>query len=259
MKRQPGAAQEKSLLAKIRRVVLLSAAAVYAVFWIGGLGRHLFATANQDWTGSVFLFLAGMIVMLGSPSPGYLGSLVAAGVLGFGIEAIGVRYGLPFGAYSYTHVLQPQWLGVPLVMAAAWLVLIAYVRQMLLHFHLPAWLGALLGAAWMTGIDLVIDPLAANQLGYWHWQLSGIYYGVPAINFAGWFVASALVLFVVGPARAANKPAPIIGLSIILFFTGTAFFLHAYLVGLVGLALFAIHILAAGPLRYLSSAGVNLT
>ena len=259
MKGQPGAVQEKSSLAKIKRAMLVIAAAVYTVFWFGGLGRHFFTTANQDWAASVFLFLAGLIVLLGSPSPGYLGSLVAAGVLGFGIEAIGVRYGLPFGAYSYTHVLQPQWLGVPLLMAAAWLVLIAYVRQMLLHFHLPAWLGALLGAAWMTGIDLVIDPIAANQLGYWRWEVSGIYYGVPVINFAGWLLASTLVLLVVGPVREANKPAQIVGLSVILFFTGTAFFLHAYLVGLVGLALFAIHILAARPLRYLSSADVNLT
>lgn len=259
MKRQPGAVQEKSSLAKTRRAMLVIAAAVYAVFWFGGLARHFFTTANQDWPASVFLFLAGLIVLLGSQSPGYLGSLVAAGVLGFGIEAIGVRYGLPFGSYSYTHVLQPQWLGVPLVMAAAWLVLIAYVRQMLLRFHSPAWLSALLGAAWMMGIDLVIDPLAANQLRYWHWQVTGNYYGVPAINFAGWLLSSAMVLFVVGPARAANKPAQIIGLSIILFFTGTAFFLDSYLVVGVGLTLFAVHILAAGPLRYLSSADVNLT
>lgn len=92
--------------------------------------------------------------------------LFTVGTLGIVIEAIGVHFGIPFGRYEYTSVLQPQLIGVPQVMAVAWIALVAYVKTMLAVFRLPPWLEALLAGAWVTAIDLVIDPLAADNFNY---------------------------------------------------------------------------------------------
>ncbi|WP_374725880.1 carotenoid biosynthesis protein [Paenibacillus sp. P22] len=35
--------------------------------------------------------------------------------------------------------------------------------------------------------------LSRRRGGFWHWQDGGAYYGIPAANFAGWFVVGALL------------------------------------------------------------------
>ena len=56
------------------------------------------------WAAPVFLFLAALIVLL-TTEPADLARLLTASVIGFAAEAIGVRYGFVFGAYSYTGEL----------------------------------------------------------------------------------------------------------------------------------------------------------
>lgn len=154
------------------------------------------------------------------------------------------RYGLPFGRYAYTGVLQPTVFGVPLVMACAWIVLVAYVQQVRLRLHVTAWGGALIAAVLMTMIDLVIDPLAANQLGYWRWVEPGSYYGIPSSNFVGWFVCS-LSIFVLFRQQKwqPNFWHRLTGASIILFFTLIALSFQLYVAALVGLGLCVVHFL----------------
>ena len=57
-----------------------------------------------------------------------------------------------------------------------------------------------LSAVLLVAADLVLDPGAA-LLGYWIWTEPGLYYGIPASNFAGWLltgaVYSAITLFFV--------------------------------------------------------------
>lgn len=190
--------------------------AAYLFLWVGGIGSHLIqggTPPNMAWAAPVFLALAAAIAIRSEVS-----ALIAAGI-GFLAETIGVVSGYPFGAYSYTPVLAPALLGVPLVVAGAWMVLYTYVRQM--RF------GIIASALAMTTLDLVIDPLAANFLGYWHWQSAGPYYGVPLLNFAGWFFVS-LVIFRIAPKfPSPNRQAFWLGTSILLFFTALAA-IHSY-------------------------------
>ena len=228
-----------------RKVALAISVAVYSVLWLGGVGQHLFggpARKEHDWIASLFLLLAGLIVLLGTRAVSELAGLLGIAVAGFVIEVIGVRAGLPFGSYSYTAVLQPQLFGVPIVMAFAWMVLVAGIKQTLQGSGLTRWLEVLLAALWMTAIDLVIDPLAANLLGYWQWRTVGIYYGIPAINFGGWFLSSLLVfgLLVWGLLKVnwkSNVWSRWIGLSIVMFFSLIALAQQLFVVGLIGLAL----------------------
>jgi putative membrane protein len=230
------------------RVVLAISVATYGVLWLGGVGQHLFTRLEgngHNWVASVFLLLAGFIVLLGTSGPRDLFSLLGIAVFGFVVEVIGVRSGLPFGAYSYTGVLQPQLLGVPVVMAFAWMVLVASIKQTLQGADLSPWLEVPLAALWMTAIDLVIDPLAANLLGYWHWRTAGSYYGVPASNFVGWFLSSLLVFALFNFRWRRNDWSRRMGLSIVLFFSLIALAHRLFAVGSIGLALSGIQILFA--------------
>jgi putative membrane protein len=212
------------------------------------VGHHFLighTPTGQNWVASLFLLLAALIVLVTTTSVADFLRLVLIALGGLMIEALGVRYGLPFGAYRYTDVLRPQLFSVPLVMACAWLVLVAYVKQMTRHFNLHAWAKALLAALWMTAIDLVIDPLAANQLGYWRWTGTGAYYGIPASNFAGWFVLSFLIFCIMRQAWKENYWTSVMGLSIVLFFTLIALAHQLFLAVGIGLMLCALHVLVS--------------
>jgi Predicted membrane protein len=215
--------------------------------WVGGVGSHfVFGQAPQDakWAAPVFLFLSGLIVLLTTHRSDIV-RLLAASVIGFAAEAIGVRYGFVFGAYNYTGELGPQLFGVPLVMTCAWMVLVAYADQMLPDGWSVA-VRAVIAALWLTAIDLVIDPLAAGELGYWHWAERGAYYGIPASNFAGWFTVSLLIFGLIGllfgRGRHYNSLARHTGLSLILFFTLIAMAHHVVIVTIVGVLLCLAHV-----------------
>ena len=227
-----------------RRALIAALAALYVVLWAGGVGHHLFVgavAAERNWLASAFLAVAGAIVLLTTSSRGELLRLLAVAAVGLLFELCGVIYGVPFGHYAYTGVLRPTLFGVPVVMSFAWMTLIAYVQQARSQLRLPPWAGALVAAAWMTAIDLVIDPLAANQLGYWRWAERGHYYGIPLSNFAGWFVASLSIFALLRrrPARA-NFWHRLTGASIILFFTLTALSFQLWGAALVGFGLSAV-------------------
>ena len=233
---------------KFNRIVFSILVCAYAVMWAGGLGHYILLgrpPLDAPWAASAFLLLAGILVIASSSGRDSL-SLLAAASIGFLAEILGVRYGFIFSPYQYTEVLQPQLLGVPVVMLSAWMVLLSYVRQLLLRLRLSFWLEAVLAAVWMTAIDLVIDPLAANQLGYWRWDFKGAYYGIPLHNFIGWFVVSLIVFLVVRRKWEFNPTSRTVGLSIVRFVTTLAISFNLLLAGGVGLVLASIHFI---PIR----------
>lgn len=106
-----------------------------------------------------------------------------------------------------------------------------------------------LAALWTTAVDLVIDPLAANQFGYWRWEQGGLYYGIPATNFAGWLLTSLVALGLFAPRLEAGFWPRAVGLAIVLFFTLAAVASGLAVPALVGLALCAAQLLAAAAAR----------
>jgi lycopene beta-cyclase len=115
-------------------------------------------------------------------------------------EAVGSHTGIPFGRYDYTNILQPQLLGVPLLIPLAWMMMLP-----------PAWavsraiVGsgsrikfALISAAAMTAWDLFLDPQMVAW-NFWIWESPGIYFGIPLVNFVGWFLVSGLISWLVNP------------------------------------------------------------
>ncbi|MBO0862831.1 MAG: carotenoid biosynthesis protein [Chloracidobacterium sp.] len=232
---------------KLRKVILTALVSAYVVMWIGGviaLTMRGGPPPEAEWAAPVFLLLAGLITLVPA-SRANLGGLLAAAGIGLIAEHIGVNYGFLFGRYVYTGTLRPLLLGAPLVMASAWMVLFAYVKQTLLLFKLSKPVEMLIAGVWMVLIDLLIDPLAANRLGYWRWIDTGAYYGVPARNFLGWFAVSAVIFGIVGQRPQSDSWARSVGLSILLFFTVIAVTYQLALAASAGLVLSLAHLALA--------------
>jgi putative membrane protein len=150
---------------------------------------------------------------------------------------------VPFGAYRYTDALRPRVFGAPLVIGVAWMALVAQSWSLVAPLRLTRTLGLLVAAVLTTAVDFVIDPLAANQLGYWRWERAGLYYGIPATNFAGWLLTSLAALWLFSRRLEPNFWARAVGLAVTLFFALGALAHGLRLAAAVGFALCAAQLL----------------
>ncbi len=194
-------------------------ASVYAMLWAGGVASHFLWRATPSgagWTAPAFLTCSALLVLVELERKRLL--LLALGALGWLAELAGTRLGIPFGDYSYGPVLQPQAFGVPLVMACAWITLLAYVKSSLAVTCLKPWQTIFAGAAWMTALDLVIDPVATAALRFWRWPAGGVYYGIPLSNFAGWMIVSAVLLAAGTRLEIKGRMTRWMGASVVIFF-----------------------------------------
>ena len=234
-------------MATLRRTPLAIGLGLYSVMWIGGIVAYLFRGgpgAHEAWTAPAFLAIAALLV-LATSSQRSAAWLAVVLLTGYASEYIGVRCDCVFGPYSYTEALAPRIFGVPIVMSAAWMILIAYVKGMLVQHRVSRATEVIAGAAWMTVIDLVIDPVAAGPLRYWQWESTGPYYGIPWSNFAGWFLVSAVIFVMLrmDVARWRHNPWALhIGASIILFFAIIAASYGMWLCGTIGMLLIVLHL-----------------
>ncbi len=198
--------------------ILLTAA--YGVLWLGGVASYLLLGEPPEqsrWAAPAFLYV-GAALALALAGRGARARLLVAGAIGLAAEILGLRLGFPFGHYVYTGVLGAGVLGAPLAIGCAWLILFAYVDRMMRRLDWSRLWRAPAGAAWLVVLDLLIDPLAAGPLGFWFWPGGGPYYGVPLLNFAGWFGVG-LLLFVLPGGTSGRAPGlERLGLSIVLFF-----------------------------------------
>lgn len=132
-------------------------------------------------------------------------------VIGWAAEAIGAHTGFPFGAYYYTDRLQPQLLGVPVLIPLAWLMMLP-----------PAWAvaqritGRTSGLAFVavsalafTAWDLFLDPQMIHW-GLWVWDQPGRYFGIPLLNYAGWLLVSALITALARPPALPTRPLSVV-------------------------------------------------
>lgn len=133
-------------------------------------------------------------------------------VLGWVAEYLGSHTGIPFGRYGYTQRLQPQLGGVPVLVPLAWLMMMApswAIAQSIMNIPALGWMGpgslehtmvfAGLSAAAMTAWDFYLDPQMVGWQ-FWVWEKKRGYFGIPWVNFAGWFLVSFLITLIIGPA-----------------------------------------------------------
>lgn len=135
------------------------------------------------------------------------------------IEATAVATGVPYGSFAYADALGWKIFGL-----VPWTVGVAYPPVFLatvtaagicvgptLRRFLPA------SALLLVAADLVLDP-AAVWAGLWAWEGTGIYYGIPAVNFIGWALTGAFYAWIFHCAASGSVPPPQVASSAVLIF-----------------------------------------
>jgi len=136
-------------------------------------------------------------------------------ILGFFSEWIGVHTGLLFGRYWYGMNLGPKLSGVPFIIGINWAMLTILASGIAIKWTKNITFQAMIAAALMTGIDVLMEPVAIRN-DYWHWHNEVI----PLYNYLCWFVVSFignLVLIKIAKPSLNNT-------SIVLFTLITLFF-----------------------------------
>lgn len=133
-------------------------------------------------------------------------TLLMVGILTWGAEFIGHKTGLPFGEYHYTDSLQPQIAGVPLLIPIAWFMMLpsSWVMAQLIVGKRDSFIKQiafiLVSALAFTVWDLFLDPQMVAW-GFWEWANPSGYFGIPYLNYFGWFLVASIVTAVIRPPK----------------------------------------------------------
>jgi len=116
-------------------------------------------------------------------------------------EALSIQTGFPFSFYHYVNLPGPRIFDVSVIIMFAYFGM-GYASWTLSHvlagqyskrlegkqiFIVP-FVGVFIMVMW----DLIMDPSFSTLQSIWVWQSPGPYFGVPIMNFVGWF----LVVFI---------------------------------------------------------------
>ena len=193
---------ERSLITNVSIWLLWIILTVLMVGGVASVGFMEEKPKNTDWAAPTMLVIAAILVLI------YFGirssaGLLIGGFIGFLSELVGVSTGYPYGSYQYTEVLGLSIGNVPIVLFAAWIIVLSLVCMILKLLGADTKVSIILAPILLVLLDLAIEPVATGSLGAWYWteEIKG-YYGVPISNFGGWllvgFVAYLPVQFVCG-------------------------------------------------------------
>ena len=104
-----------------------------------------------------------------------------------------------------------QVVNVPLWVPVGWAFILYAVMATTTMLGVPLYVAALLDAFLALNLDLTLDPVAIHR-GWWTWNAmtnyphASDYFGIPVINFMGWFVIVAAFSWCVRIGRARVPP-----------------------------------------------------
>ncbi|MDX1903828.1 MAG: carotenoid biosynthesis protein [Thermonemataceae bacterium] len=143
-------------------------------------------------------------------------------LVGFWVEYIGVETGFIFGNYWYKTTLGYKFLGIPLMIAINWFIVIYSSSAVVAPTSLLKWQKAILASFLAVFLDYWIEPVAI-RLDFWDWQ-GGV---VPLQNYLGWFVTALFlqIPFQYSSFEKKNKVASMLYFYELVFFMLLAIFL----------------------------------
>jgi putative membrane protein len=177
--------------------------------------KNLGPTAIGVYAVSFRFFALGQVFLAGAVIIGFLvrnaglkwiPAFIALYAISLTSELLGTGYGIPFGAYSYSAVLKPMWLGrVPIGIPLSWFYMAVPAYAISLNL-LPAKANAVrrivLASFILMAWDLALDPAMSKATRYWEWGETGPYYGMPLLNLVGWYVTGVALMSALVALRA---------------------------------------------------------
>lgn len=137
--------------------------------------------------------------------------LLLVGIIGFGVEWIGVHTGWLFGNYSYGENLGWKLSDIPLMISINWIMLSFSAVACIQHLKISDALKAILSALLMTGLDVLIEPVAI-QSDFWSWHNDAI----PFYNYVCWFLISLPIHYYLFKRKTTKQNSVSVGLFIVL-------------------------------------------
>jgi putative membrane protein len=166
------------------KIPILVIVILHLVGIAGMLSQHkaFFNSMSAIHLAICFIFLVGSMK---KKDAAFVATFLSCYLIGFAAEWIGVHTGYLFGNYSYGSVLGPKLDAIPLLIGINWYLLAISSHWLVSKFKQSIAASVFLAAGLMTGIDVLIEPVAVD-LGFWSWQGSDI----PWTNYLCWFVVS---------------------------------------------------------------------
>jgi len=156
----------------------------YAVGLIGLTGEHSTDFAKLTPL-NLFISLICLVLSFGRIGKKQVIDLLLIGVLGFGIEVMGVHTHWLFGNYTYGKSLGWPCFDVPLMMSVNWVLLCFSSTALVVKLGKSSLFQAVIASLLMTALDMLIEPIAV-KFDFWSWEGSEI----PVYNYVCWFVLS---------------------------------------------------------------------
>ncbi|MER3474622.1 MAG: hypothetical protein C4335_11455 [Armatimonadota bacterium] len=111
-----------------------------------------------------------------------------------GMELLGTTTGVPFGAYSYTDMMGPKFLGhVPYLIPPSWMMMLYPSMVITEAMRVRRWLKPVVAGVILTIWDFAMDPAMTAGFAYWQWHSATGFYGMPYVNWLGWWLTGAIV------------------------------------------------------------------
>lgn len=147
------------------------------------------------WLNMAMLPVLSLALYWGELGPARaFGFLLVGSVVGATAELVGTQTGFPFGPYSYG-----DFLGAKIAGHVPWLIPPSWYALSIVSLDLARRLGVgrigrvVATALFMVAWDVALDPAMSHAFPFWKYDVGGVFFGMPLVNWAGWFLTSAVI------------------------------------------------------------------
>lgn len=164
---------------------IITIAILTILYAVGAIGLSV---GYEDWILPLtpFLMVTSLVLILvfQKSESGWLWLVTGAlAMVMYIVELLGVHTKAIFGEYSYGMTLGFNVLGAPPVIGINWMMLAFASRAIAVKFVQKKWAIAAVAAILMTGLDVLIEPMAP-VMDMWYWAGGA----PPLLNFISWFL-----------------------------------------------------------------------
>jgi len=143
---------------------------------------------------SVFSFCHGSLLYGWRKMLFFVGAIT---VISLFYESLSILTGFPFGNYDYTDLLLPKLGLVPVLIMPAyfsmahlsWVIALIFLdKRDSCVKESDVLLLPIIASFIMVMWDICMDPYNSTITKYWIWYDGGAYFGVPFVNYLGWYL-----------------------------------------------------------------------